>query len=274
VLGELRKRMERCRRFGDVTLSGVIFAYELAGADGAAYELFREPRHTDADIDVAKEQLRRDHDVVSISVTTVSAEEMLAPIPPDLVSSRPVRELEQCSFHTILHKDVADQQIYFQERFWQAGQGAFRSLGISDVGRRLILTGPDQLELETQEHLIHRTAAATEFPRGADVARLRSQWKWAGPCVKIGDYGFIDGCVREEYLISVSITFNTVPFVDESFCSASGGPGSISTPISELTPTDERVALRCWRWTDGRARAHNGAEYIRVCRVWDWYPTE
>lgn len=272
MLGELRKRMERCGRFGDVTRSGVIFAYELAGPAGAAYELFREPRHTDEDIEAAKSQLRRDRDVVSISVTTVSPEEMLAPIPPDPVRSRPVLEYEQRPFHTVLHKDVADQQVWFQERLWQAGKGAFRALGISDVGRRLILTGVDQLELETHEQLMNRTAAATEFPRGADVARLQAPWKWAGTLVKVGDYGFIDGCVCEEYLISVNITFNTVPFVDESFCSASGGPGSIATPISELKATDERVALRCWRWTDGRARAHYGAEYIRVCRVWDWYP--
>jgi hypothetical protein len=270
VLGELRKRMERCRRFGDVTLNGLVFDHELAGPGGASYELFREPKHTDEDVELAKSQLHRDHDVVSVSVTEVSEEELAAPIPPDPVRSRPVRELERRPFHTILHKDVVDQQIFFQEKLW--GQGAFRTLGVSDVGRRLILAGPDELELETYEQLMDRTAAFTEFPRGADVARLRVSWKWAGGLVKVGDYGFIDGGVREEYLTSVQITFNSVPFVDESFCSASGGPGSIATPISELKPTDERVALLCWRWSDGRAAAHNGAEYMRVCRVWDWYP--
>jgi hypothetical protein len=266
--------MERCRRFGNVTLNGVVFAYELAGPQGADYELFREPKHTDDQIEAAKSQLRRDHDVVSISVTEVLAEELAAPIRPDPVTSRPVYDVEQRAFHTVLHKDVACQQILFQDRFWQSEKGAFRALGISDVGRRLILAGPDQLELETHEQLMNRTAAFTEFPRGGDVARLMTPWKWAGQLVKVGDYGFVDGCVGEEHLISVQITFNSVPFVDESFCSASGGPGSIATPISELKPTQERVGMCCWRWSDGRACAHNGAEYIRVCRVWDWYPTE
>src|ERR1700694_4557734 len=105
VLGELRKRMDRCRRFGNVTLNGVVFAYELAGPHGADYELFREPKHTDDQIEAAKSQLRRDHDVVSISVTEVSAEELAAPIRPDPVRSRPVYDVEQRAFHTVVHKD-------------------------------------------------------------------------------------------------------------------------------------------------------------------------
>jgi len=274
VLGELRKRIERCRTLGNVTRNGMVFDYELAGPHGAAFELFREPSHSDEDVELAKSQLRQDHDVVNISITSVSGEELTAPLPPDPVTSRPIRELEERPFHTILHRDVAEQRVYFKDRFWRAEEGAFRALGISDVGRRLILVAPDKFEVETHQQLTQRTAAFIEFPRGGDVVRLQAPWKWAGTSVKVGDCGFIDGCVTEEYLISVQITFNSVPFVDERFSSASGGPGSIATAITELKPTSERVAVRCWRWSDGHARAHNGAEYIRVCRVWDWYPTE
>jgi hypothetical protein len=274
VLGELRKRMERCRKFGDVTRNGIVFDWELAGSQGAAFELFREPQHGDDDIQVAKSQLFQDRDVVWLSVTTISAEELAAPIPPDPVMSRPIREREQRPFHTILHKDIAEQSIFFQDRIWKSDEGAFRSLGASDVGRRLILSDPDQLEIETDQQFHERTAAFTEFPRGGDVVRLQAPWKWAGPSVKLGAFGFVDGCVDEEYLILVQITFNSEPFVDERFCSASGGPGSIATPVTELKPTSERAELRCWRWSDGRARAHNGRRYMRVCRVWDWYPTE
>jgi hypothetical protein len=272
MLGELRKRIERCRRFGSVTRNGIVFHDELAGPGGASFELFREPQHTDADLAVAEAQLRHDRDVVNIFVTTVSAEELAAPVPPDVVRTRTIQESEQRPFYTILPRDIAEQQIFFQEKFWRSADGAFRPLGISDVGRRAILTGPGKLEIETHQQLTERTAAFTEFPRGGDVVRLCSPWKWAGSLVKVGDYGFIDGGARDEYLVSVQITFNSVPFIDESYCSASGGPGSIDTPIVELKPTAERVALRCWRWNDGHARAHNGSEYMRVCRVWDWYP--
>src|ERR1700694_812664 len=85
VLGELRKRIEKCRRFGNVTRSGIGYDAELAGSDGASFELFREPKHTDIDIELAKSQLRQDRDVVSLSVTKVSGEELAAPIPPDPV---------------------------------------------------------------------------------------------------------------------------------------------------------------------------------------------
>src|SRR5207302_883063 len=129
---------------------------------------------------------------------------------------------EQRPFYTILPRDVAEQQIFFQDKFWRSAEGAFRPLGISDVGRRLILTGTNQLEIETFEQLTERTAAFTEFPRGGDVACLRAPWKWAGSLVKVGDYGFIDGAVNAEYLISVHITFNSMPFTDHSYCSASG----------------------------------------------------
>jgi hypothetical protein len=250
----------------------LVFDYELAGPNGAAFELFREPQHSDEEIEVAKSQLRRDQDVVSLQVTNVSAEELAAPVPPDPVTRRPIRETEQRPFYTILPRNVAEQQIFFRDKCWRSAAGAFRPLGISDVGRRLILTDSDQLEIETHQQLMERTAAFTEFPRGGDAACLRAPWKWAGSLVKVGDYGFIGGAVNSEYLVSVEITFNSVPFVDESYCSASGGPGSIATPVAELIPTTERVALRCWRWKDGYARADNGAEYMRVCRVWDWYP--
>jgi len=209
---------------------------------------------------------------VSILVTSVSAEELAAPVPPDVVTTRSIRESEQRPFHTVRPGDIAVQQIFFQEKFWRSAEDAFRPLDISDVGRRAFLADSGKLEIETHQQLIERTAAFTEFPRGGDVVRLRTPWKWAGPLVKVGDYGFIDGGVNEEYLVSVQITFNSVPFIDDSYCSASGGPGSIATRITELQPTDERVALLCWRWSDGHARAHNGSEYLRVCRVWEWSP--
>jgi hypothetical protein len=271
MFAELRKRIERCRRFGYITRNGVVFDYELAGPHGASFELFRQPDHSDEDIQAAEQHLRADRDVVRLFVTQVSAEEMAAPLLPDPVTSRSIPEPEQRPFHTVLPSDVTAQRIFFQTRFWYSAQGGFPKLGLSDVGKRLILVGPDQLQLETLAELMSRTATFTKFPRGGDAVRLCTPWKFATR-LELGDYGFTEGAVSEEYLVSVDITFNSVPFVDDVVCSASGGPGSIATPIRELQATQERKAFRCWRWGDGYARAHNGSEYMRVCRVWDWYP--
>ena len=59
-----KSRMERCRHFGDVTKNGIVFDYELVNADGAAFWLYVEPKHTDNDIANAKAHLMRERDVV------------------------------------------------------------------------------------------------------------------------------------------------------------------------------------------------------------------
>ncbi len=64
----LRERVERCRRFGDVTGNGVVFDWELVGADGAWFGLFQEKKHTKEDIQEAKRWLRERRDVVELSV--------------------------------------------------------------------------------------------------------------------------------------------------------------------------------------------------------------
>lgn len=59
---------DRFAKFGNVTKNGVVFDYQLASAAGAAFTLIREPHHTDDEIRIAEEHLRRDRDVVSITV--------------------------------------------------------------------------------------------------------------------------------------------------------------------------------------------------------------
>lgn len=63
AIDAIRERMEKCRKFGDETNNGVAYDWWLAGPGGAGYLLFREPHHTDEDIEKAKSQIRRDHDV-------------------------------------------------------------------------------------------------------------------------------------------------------------------------------------------------------------------
>lgn len=38
MLGELRKRIERCRRFRNITRNGIVFDWELAGPNGGSYD--------------------------------------------------------------------------------------------------------------------------------------------------------------------------------------------------------------------------------------------
>jgi hypothetical protein len=74
---------DRFAKFGDVTKNGVVFDYQLASSAGAAFTLIREPRHTDDDIRIAEEHLRRDRDVVSLTVallenSTENANDMIS----------------------------------------------------------------------------------------------------------------------------------------------------------------------------------------------------
>lgn len=50
------------------TSNGVRYDWWIDGPQGAKFELYREPHHSDADIESAKKELRRDHDVVSIRI--------------------------------------------------------------------------------------------------------------------------------------------------------------------------------------------------------------
>ena len=50
------------------TAGDMTYDWDLAGPCGAAFYLYREPRHTDEDVAAAKAELRRDRDVVSIRV--------------------------------------------------------------------------------------------------------------------------------------------------------------------------------------------------------------
>ena len=59
---------DRCANAVDVTKNGVVFDWELVNINGAGFTLIREPHHTDDDIRIAEEHLRRDRDVVRLSV--------------------------------------------------------------------------------------------------------------------------------------------------------------------------------------------------------------
>lgn len=64
---------DSCANAGDVTPNGVVFDWELVNINGAGFTLIREPHHTDDDIRIAEEYLRRERDVVRLSVAMLDA---------------------------------------------------------------------------------------------------------------------------------------------------------------------------------------------------------
>lgn len=66
--GYTKEQIEQFRKRGQETKSGVAFDWGLAGPGGAYFILIREPHHTDADIESAKNELRGSRDVVSLRV--------------------------------------------------------------------------------------------------------------------------------------------------------------------------------------------------------------
>jgi hypothetical protein len=147
----------------------------------------------------------------------------------------------------------------------------------SDIGRRLVLGTGGTLAVETVEAREAREWGPVDLPHGGDVAVLVSPWNWGG--VKIGSIGLIGGYTDKAYSDGVSITFNFSAFLGQDYispehCSCSGGPGTIITPVNELTLVPGRIeSVRVWMWADGCPRAANGYDYRRASRVWEWRPS-
>jgi hypothetical protein len=58
--------------------NGIKYDWSVSGPQGARFELFVHEGHTRADIEVAKEQLKREQDVVKIYTTKLSRKEWAA----------------------------------------------------------------------------------------------------------------------------------------------------------------------------------------------------
>jgi len=63
---------ERFRALGDVTENGVTYDSWLVGSSGMSFCLLQQPQHTQGDIAMAKRYLKRDRDVVRITVAILS----------------------------------------------------------------------------------------------------------------------------------------------------------------------------------------------------------
>lgn len=57
----------------DQTPNGIDYEWWATGPQGARFELFPRPEHTEDDIQEARGYLMREHDVVSLKVSRVSS---------------------------------------------------------------------------------------------------------------------------------------------------------------------------------------------------------
>jgi hypothetical protein len=114
-------------------------------------------------------------------------------------------------------------------------------------------------------------------PSGGDAVRLSAPWRWG--MLPAGAIGIIDGITDEECEEYAAITFNYSAFRGRDskyskgpeYCSCSGGPGTVATPVSELRGTGETYTYTAWRWMD-RPRADGGESYQVKVTLWEWAP--
>lgn len=113
----------------------------------------------------------------------------------------------------------------------------------------------------------------TDRPMPGEAVRMATPWRWAGSLVKPDAVGVIGGMVGQYPEDGhASITFNASTHRTETVVSCSGGPATIATDLSTLTPTDDRVTLPVWRFRGGFPRRGGSKTCTVNVPVWDWHP--
>lgn len=114
--------------------------------------------------------------------------------------------------------------------------------------------------------------------RGGDAVRLTREWSIA----KAGEIGIIGGRT-DECQTDLHITFNAscfrgrssgyAPAAEPEYVSCSGGPATISTPVSRLRAPGPGLAAfvrrRFWQWKD-LPRGGGGFDYELDVPLWEW----
>lgn len=115
--------------------------------------------------------------------------------------------------------------------------------------------------------------AGLRGPQGGDAVRLTPPWYEAGP----GDVGVLDGFVGQPLPGDGSITLHPSTFRGPSpdgqfVVRACGIPGSISTPLTQLTKTGQPVDVPVWRWRDGLPGRGREQRWTVTVQLWEWTP--
>jgi hypothetical protein len=120
--------------------------------------------------------------------------------------------------------------------------------------------------------------------QAGNAVRLRTPWQWG--ILPAGEIGIVDGIVGKDITDYARIIFHCrgSSFRGHSggeskyltqdalvVVSCSGGPCTIGTPVTELTPTNETIEWEFWRWKDF-PRAGGGVPYKLTIPIWEWSP--
>jgi hypothetical protein len=142
-----------------------------------------------------------------------------------------------------------------------------------EIGCRISVSEDGEVAVETPEERDRRWTAPAYFPHGGDAVRLAGPWESA--MLPAGSIGIIDGATGRAFVDSVSITFRFSAFVTDGplgeVASCSGGPGTIATPVTQLslTPEIHSYEARMSRDCDSCGLA---CYYQRKARLWEWRP--
>jgi len=125
--GELRKRIERCRKFGDMTRNGIVFDWELPVPLGPRLNCFGSRTTPPTTSPKPSPNYARTEMSFLLSVTNVSASELSAEIPPEPDESRIIQEAESRPFHTILRTISLNSASTFSIRCGAQRKEPFRT---------------------------------------------------------------------------------------------------------------------------------------------------
>ncbi|WP_372663614.1 hypothetical protein [Amycolatopsis kentuckyensis] len=143
-----------------------------------------------------------------------------------------------------------------------------------DDGQAIEVTTADIAEKRVRVRIEPVHVDKQDRPMPGDAVRLATPWAW-GREVKVGSLAVINGMIGQYPEDGhASITFNASTHRTATVVSCSGGPATIATDLSALTPTDDRVTLTVWKFRGGIAQRDNGKNYTVSVPVWEWSPED
>jgi hypothetical protein len=168
MAGELRKRLERCRRFGDVTRNGVVFDYALAGPSAPTSSCFVN-RGTQTRTLRKARQTCATPTMSSVSLSLRSHKQNLTPrFCPTESDTGALRSARLVPFIRSSPSTLPNGRSTYVA-------GDFPRLQHLDIGRRLALND-DVLQMESQEQFIVRERFWQTVPADLQCFHEAAMW--------------------------------------------------------------------------------------------------
>jgi hypothetical protein len=142
-----------------------------------------------------------------------------------------------------------------------------------EIGCRISVSENGEVAVETQDERDRRWTAPAYFPHGGDAVCLAAPWESA--MLPAGSIGIIHGATGRAFIDSVRITFRFSAVVADGplgeVASCSGGPGTMATPVTQLSLTSEIHSYEACMSRD-RDSCDFASSYKRKARMWKWTP--